>query len=83
MMKCYGRRQVVLHALFHLIEFADFEGTALGDAFRRTPALAVPFEGRSRFLNHAMELLSASGEAVTLREFAQWYIDQQELPDAA
>ncbi|MFP8882405.1 MAG: polysaccharide deacetylase family protein [Myxococcota bacterium] len=83
MMRSYGQRRVVLHALFHLIELADFEGTALGDAFRRTPALAVSFEGRSRFVNHAMELLSASGESVTLREFAQWFITQQEMPDAA
>ena len=83
MMNRYGRNQVILHALFHLIEFADFEGTALEEAFGRTPALAVPFEGRSRFLTHAMKSLSAAGEAVTLREFARWFIAEQEMSDAA
>lgn len=78
MMNRYGRGQIILHALFHLIEFADFEGTALEVAIARTPALAVPFEGRRRFLTHAMESLSAAGEAVTLCEFAQWYIAESD-----
>jgi hypothetical protein len=30
-----------------------------------------------------MKSLSAAGEAVTLREFARWYIAEQEISDAA
>lgn len=74
--RAYGRRRPVLHALFHLIELADFEHTSLGRAFERTPGLAVSLSGRQRFVSHAIETLAAAGEAVPLHELARSYLGE-------
>ncbi len=74
MTRAYGKRHPVLHALFHLIELADFEDTSLGRAFERTPGLAVSFSVRRRFVSHALETLASAGEAVPLRELARYYV---------
>ena len=66
----------VLHAVFHLIELADFEHTSLGRAFERTPGLAVSLSGRQRFVSHAIETLASAGEAVPLHELARSYLDE-------
>jgi peptidoglycan/xylan/chitin deacetylase (PgdA/CDA1 family) len=75
LLRAYGRRQPVLHILFHLIELADFGDTSLGRAFARTPGLAVPFAERQRFISHAIGALTQSGETVTLRDLAESLLD--------
>jgi len=69
--RSYRRRSEVLHALYHMIEFANFDGTALEAAMARTPALGLSFAERQRFLTYTMERLSEAGDCVTLRDFAQ------------
>jgi hypothetical protein len=71
LIRTYGRRQPVLHALFHLIEMADFGETSLGGAFQRMPSLAVSLPERQRFVSHAAEVLASRGEAITLRELSE------------
>jgi len=73
LLRAYGQRPE-LHVLFHVIELADFEGTSLGEAFERTPALALPFEERKEFLGHAVSRLAAAGEAVPMRELARSFL---------
>ena len=69
----YGSRKPSLHALFHQIEYSDFEGTELEKAMANTPALASPFATRSRYMNHAMRRLSAAGKPIPLQELATTY----------
>lgn len=66
----YPRSRPLLHAVFHLIELAEFEHTGLGRDYRRTPGLAVSLERRERFIGHAAESLGSLGECVPLGEFA-------------
>jgi hypothetical protein len=70
LVRTYGRRQPVLHSLYHLIELADFSGTSLGPALARLPGLALPFATGERFVMHATGTLASVGNAVTLRELA-------------
>jgi len=83
MMRTYGTRKELLHALFHQIEFADFENTDLGAAFENIPGLAVPFVARERFLTHAVESLSSAGACVTLRDFATDHLERRAAAAAA
>jgi peptidoglycan/xylan/chitin deacetylase (PgdA/CDA1 family) len=69
-LQAYGRRQAVLHVLFHLIDLADLGSTSLGRALARSPGLALPFATRERFVAHAIGALASAGDAVTLRELA-------------
>jgi peptidoglycan/xylan/chitin deacetylase (PgdA/CDA1 family) len=71
--RAYGRRDSILHVVFHMIELADFEGTPLARDYRRTPGLTVPLERRQDFVRRSLESLAKSCEAVTLREFAEAY----------
>ncbi len=66
----YPERRALLHAVFHLIELADFDDTDLGRDYRRAPGLAVSLERRERFLGHAARALSGRGACVPLCEIA-------------
>jgi hypothetical protein len=71
MLRTYDRRQNVLHALFHMIEFADFRGTALDAAMDKTPALGIPFGRRCDFLEHTITRLATAGQCIPLRDYAE------------
>ena len=66
----YGSNKPCLHALFHQIEFADFEGTELGTAMEATPALGASFPKRNRYMVHVMKRLARAGECIPLRDLA-------------
>jgi len=83
MVRRYASRGADLTSLFHLIELADFAETPLGGAFDRTPALAVPFETRERFLDHCFRELRGTGQPATLREIASAYVEEQAREEAA
>lgn len=73
----WPRREKELHMLFHMIELADFEGTALAESIGKTPGIGIPLERRSRFVSHAVEALSRHGSCVPMREVATDYRNQQ------
>lgn len=64
--------------LFHLIEMADFEGTALSDSIGNTPGIGIPLERRSRFVSHATEALALRGTCVPMREVASAFRSRNE-----
>lgn len=76
----WPRKEKELHMLFHMIEMADFEGTALADSIGQTPGIGIPLERRNRFVSHAVEALSGQGSCVPMREVANDYKNQQTDP---
>jgi len=77
--RLHGRRRPTLHTLFHLIDLYDLKGTSLGRALERMPGLAVPFERRCRFVEHAFERMTREGEAITLEDAARHFLEQNRL----
>jgi peptidoglycan/xylan/chitin deacetylase (PgdA/CDA1 family) len=67
------RRQLLLNALFHLLDLADLDADGLGGALGQTPGIAVPQERRLRFASHAVRALASAGTGATLGEFARDY----------
>lgn len=74
----WPRKEEELHMLFHLIEMADFEGTALSDSIGNTPGIGIPLERRSRFVSHATEALALRGTCVPMREVASAFRSRNE-----
>jgi peptidoglycan/xylan/chitin deacetylase (PgdA/CDA1 family) len=70
MLRAYGRERGELNALFHLIDLAPLDGTALGRALARAPALSLPLVARDRFVAHSLRELAKAGPSATLRELA-------------
>jgi hypothetical protein len=83
MLWAYGRSRAELHALFHLIELADLDGTPLARAFARTPALSLSLAARRRFLAHSLRELGGAGESATLREVAALHRGDAACPPIA
>jgi peptidoglycan/xylan/chitin deacetylase (PgdA/CDA1 family) len=77
------RHEAELHMLFHMIEMADFDGTALADAVGNSPGIGIPLERRVSFVSHAMEALSRHGICVPMRELAQEHLEQRGIVEAA
>jgi len=78
LVRSYARRGVEIGFLLHAIELAELSGSALGDAYDRMPALALPLRERERFLEHAAATLAEAGEFVTMGDFAEtWRAEQQ------
>jgi hypothetical protein len=75
LLRRYGGRRRELHALFHLIELAEFDDTPLGRAYERAPALAVSLASRQRFLDHCFAQMAGAGEPATLRELALAHLE--------
>jgi len=73
MMRLYGSNRPLLHSMFHLIELAELDGTALGQAYEQMPGLSVSLPVRTRFLAHAMGSMAALGTPVTMGELAHDY----------
>jgi hypothetical protein len=78
MVSGYGSRKSTLHALFHQIEFSNFEGTELEAALAKTPALGAPFASRSHYMKTVMKRLAKSGESVSLQALASTCPDGRE-----
>ena len=78
MVSGYGASKTTLHALFHQIEFSNFEGTELEAALAKTPALGAPFASRSHYMKSVMKRLAKSGESVSLQALASVCPDGRE-----
>jgi len=76
------RRESELHMLFHMLEMADFQGTALADAIENTPGIGVPLERRVSFASHAIEALSRHGTCVPMRELAREHLAERGILEA-
>jgi peptidoglycan/xylan/chitin deacetylase (PgdA/CDA1 family) len=77
------RRESELHMLFHMIEMADFRGTALADSIENAPGIGIPLERRISFTSHAIEALSRYGSCVPMRELAREHLVAKGILEAA
>lgn len=71
--RCFARRtgeDGVVHALFHLLDVAEPDGTPLGAALARLPALWPSAARRHATFAQAAALLGAAGVSCTLAELA-------------